>query len=82
MIKNKYFAGIALLAVAGSAFAAGPGPAPVNLRTAGDFVILTEAGITDVPTSAVTGDVGTSPITGAADLLTCTEVKEIGRAHV
>jgi hypothetical protein len=75
MIKNKYFAGIALLAVAGSAFAAGPGPAPVNLRTAGDFVILTEAGITDVPTSAVTGDVGTSPITGAADLLTCTEVK-------
>ena len=74
MIKNKYFAGIALLAVAGSAFAAGPGPAPVNLRSAGDFVILTKSGITDVPTSAVTGDVGTSPITGAADLLTCTEV--------
>jgi hypothetical protein len=37
-------------------------------------VILTKSGITDVPTSAVTGDVGTSPITGAADLLTCTEV--------
>jgi Ice-binding-like len=46
----------------------------VNLRSAGDFVILTKSGITDVPTSAVTGDVGTSPITGAADLLTCTEV--------
>jgi hypothetical protein len=74
MIKSKYFAGIALLAAAGSAFAAGPGPAPVNLRSAGDFVILTKSGITDVPTSAVTGDVGTSPITGAADLLTCTEV--------
>jgi hypothetical protein len=58
----------------GSAFAAGPGPKPVNLRSAGDFVILTKSGITDVPTSAVTGDVGTSPITGAADLLTCTEV--------
>lgn len=41
---------------------------------AGRFVILTEAGITDVPTSAVTGNVGTSPITGAADLLTCNEV--------
>src|ERR1039457_460949 len=63
-----------LLVVCGSALAAGPGPAPVNLRSAGDFVILTKAGITDVPTSAVTGDVGTSPITGAADLLKCTEV--------
>ncbi|MGB7546559.1 MAG: ice-binding family protein [Terracidiphilus sp.] len=74
MMKNTHIAGIALLAIAGSAFAAGPGPAPVNLRSAGDFVILTKSGITDVPTSAVTGDVGTSPITGAADLLTCTEV--------
>jgi ice-binding like protein len=74
MMKHTYLAGIALITVAGSAFAAGPGPAPVNLRSAGVFVILTKAGITDVPTSAVTGDVGTSPITGAADLLTCTEV--------
>jgi hypothetical protein len=74
MTKNMYFAGIALFALSGSAFAAGPAPAPVNLRSAGAFVILTKAGITDVPTSAVTGDVGTSPITGAADLLTCTEV--------
>ncbi|MGZ3748432.1 MAG: ice-binding family protein, partial [Pseudobdellovibrionaceae bacterium] len=49
-------------------------PAAVNLGTAGNFVILSESGITDVPTSAVTGNVGTSPITGAADLLTCTEV--------
>ena len=66
-----------VLVACGSAFAAGPGPAPVNLRSAGDFVILTKSGITDVPTSAVTGDVGTSPITGAADLLTCTEVTGI-----
>jgi hypothetical protein len=66
-----------LLVACGSAFAAGPGPAPVNLRSAGDFVILTKSGITDVPTSAVTGDVGTSPITGSADLLTCTEVTGI-----
>jgi hypothetical protein len=48
--------------------------APVNLGKAGTFVILSETGITDVPSSAVTGNVGTSPITGAADLLTCTEV--------
>lgn len=37
-------------------------------------MILSKSGITDVPTSAVTGEVGTSPITGAADHLTCTEV--------
>jgi hypothetical protein len=74
MIKNSVFTGISFLALAGSAFAAGPGPKPVNLRSAGDFVILTKSGITDVPTSGVTGDVGTSPITGAADLLTCAEV--------
>jgi hypothetical protein len=69
--------GVVLLALAGSAFAFSEGPAPVALRRASNFVILTKAGITDVPTSAITGDVGTSPITGAADLLTCTEVKGI-----
>jgi hypothetical protein len=37
-------------------------------------VILTKSGITDVPTSAVTGNVGVSPITGAADHLSCAEV--------
>lgn len=77
MTKATYFAGMALLtllALDGSAFAEGPGPAPVNLRSAGDFVILSKAGITNVPTSAILGDVGTSPITGAADLLTCKQV--------
>ena len=67
----------ALCALGASARAASPGPSPVVLGTAGDFVILTKAGITDVPASKVTGDVGTSPITGAADLLTCTEVTGI-----
>ena len=47
---------------------------PVNLGTAGNFVILSKTGITDVYKSTVTGDVGTSPITGAALLLTCAEV--------
>lgn len=63
-----------LFAFAGSAYAAAPGPAPVDLGAAGNFVILSKTGITDVPTSKVTGNVGTSPITGAADLLKCTEV--------
>jgi hypothetical protein len=46
----------------------------VLLGVAGQFVILTKSGITDVFPSAVTGNVGTSPITGAAIHLTCTEV--------
>lgn len=52
----------------------GVGPAPVNLGAAGNFAVLTKAGITDVPSSVITGDVGTSPITGAAIGVTCAEV--------
>ena len=47
---------------------------PVNLGSAGDFVILSKSGVTDVYASAITGNVGTSPITGAAIGLKCTEV--------
>ena len=51
------------------------GPAPVNLGTAGNFVILSKAGITNVPPSVITGNVGTSPITGASIAgLGCAEV--------
>jgi hypothetical protein len=46
----------------------------VNLGVAGDFVILSKSGITDVYKSTVTGDIGSSPITGAAIKLTCAEV--------
>ncbi len=49
-------------------------PWPVDLGSAGTFAILSQSGITDVPSSAIVGNVGTSPITGAALLLTCTEV--------
>lgn len=49
--------------------------APVALRSAGGFVILSKSGVTDVPRSAITGNVGTSPITGAAITgLGCAEV--------
>ncbi len=48
--------------------------APVNLRLAGEFVMLSKTGVTDVYPSVITGDVGSSPITGAAILVTCTEV--------
>jgi Ca2+-binding EF-hand superfamily protein len=42
------------------------GPAPVVLGTAGHFVILAKAGITNVPQSSITGDVGVSPIAASA----------------
>src|SRR5580692_5848388 len=34
---------------------------PVNLGTAGNYVILSKSGISTVPTSAITGDIGVSP---------------------
>jgi hypothetical protein len=51
------------------------GVAAVDLKSAANFVILSKAGVTNVPTSAITGDVGTSPITGASIAgLTCAEL--------
>src|ERR1700690_238560 len=47
---------------------------PVNLGAAGNFVILSQSGITDVYPSAIVGNVGTSPITGEALQLECDEV--------
>jgi len=46
----------------------------VDLGVAGNFVILSKTGITDVYKSTITGDIGSSPITGAAILVKCTEV--------
>jgi len=42
------------------------GPSPVNLRTAGSFVILTETGITTTGTTTVVGNMGVSPIAATA----------------
>lgn len=47
----------------------------VNLRSAGDFVILAKTGITTVPDSAITGNIGSSPIDAAAmDTITCPQM--------
>ena len=49
--------------------------APVNLLTAGNFVILTKTGITNVHTSAIAGNIGASPITAASmDGVFCSEI--------
>jgi hypothetical protein len=51
-------------------------PAPVNLGTAGNFVLLAEAGITNVPTSHIVGNIGASPITAfALTTIACSEIK-------
>jgi len=42
------------------------GPEPVDLGTAGDFVILSKAGITTTGDTAVTGDLGVSPIAASS----------------
>jgi len=52
----------------------GRGPAPVDLKTVGNFVILAETAITDVSPSEVTGDVGLTPASGTSIGLTCPEV--------
>ena len=63
----------AILVLAGSSAAATP--TTVNLATAGNFAVLAGTGISDVPTSAITGNVGLSPHPGT-DItgLTCIEV--------
>ena len=40
--------------------------APVNLGKAATFVVLSKSGITNVPTSTITGDLGVSPIAATA----------------
>ena len=50
------------------------GPEPVNLRSAGSFVILSGAGITTTGGGIITGNVGASPIAGSAIGVTCAQV--------
>lgn len=40
--------------------------APVNLGTAGNYVVLAKSGISTVPPAAVTGNLGVSPIDSTA----------------
>jgi hypothetical protein len=57
-----------LLAAAGTMAVTTPvvGPAPINLRTAGNFTILTSTGISTTGVTAVLGDMGVSPIAATA----------------
>lgn len=64
-----------LLLATGMALASGP--APVNLLSAGNFVILSKTGITNTGshTSVITGNIGSSPVTAAAmNNVFCSEI--------
>lgn len=74
MLSAGTLAVTGLTGIAGASAAAPAAQAPVDLGTAGTFAVLSKSGITDVPSSTITGDVGASPITGAAIGLTCPEV--------
>ena len=62
MNMNLFLLSVAAMASVASASS----PTAVNLRTAGDFVILAKAGITNVPGGVITGDIGVSPIAASA----------------
>ena len=65
--KKRFLTGFVLaVAVVFMCRAAMAAQAPVNLGTAGNFVILAESGVSTVPTSAVTGDIGVSPLNSTA----------------
>ncbi|CAE8625316.1 unnamed protein product [Polarella glacialis] len=55
-----------LIALGAIASVSAEGPAAVNLGTAGTYAILSEAGISTVPASVITGHIGVSPIAATA----------------
>src|SRR5262245_33042097 len=58
----------------GGGAGAGSSAQQVALGDAGSFTILSKTGITNSPTSAITGDIGVSPASGASIGVTCAEV--------
>ena len=55
-----------LLSLAGTSGAFAAGPAPVDLGTAGNFAILSKAGISTTGATKITGNIGVSPIAASA----------------
>jgi hypothetical protein len=62
----------AMTLVALTAVQAGHPEQPIDLGTAGDFVIVTKSGVTTTGATHITGDVGTSPIAATGELLITT----------
>lgn len=60
----------------GTGVTGGHGPSVVDLDASGDFVILAKSGVTNVPTSDITGDIGVSP--AAASDITGSDLVLVG----
>ena len=59
-------AALSLLSLGGMSAASAASPATVNLGAAGNYVILSKAGITTTGTTKITGNIGVSPIAATA----------------
>lgn len=62
MNNLRYFFGIIMITLMIPAKAVSQSPAPVNLGTAGNFVILAKSGISTTGTTSIVGNIGVSPI--------------------
>ncbi|KAK4698859.1 hypothetical protein P7C70_g7410, partial [Phenoliferia sp. Uapishka_3] len=55
-------AALALNVASAAPIVAGTGPGHINLKTAGNFTIIGQSGISSVPSSVITGNIACSPI--------------------
>ena len=62
MNNLRYFFGIIMITLMIPATAVSQSPAPVNLGTAGNFVVLAKSGISTTGTTSIVGNIGVSPI--------------------
>ena len=58
----RYFFGIIMITLMIPATVVSQSPAPVNLGTAGNYVILAKSGISTTGTTSIVGNIGVSPI--------------------
>jgi len=64
-VLARVVVGAAALSIALASPIVAAGPTTVNLLTSANFAVLAGTGITNVPTSTITGDVGLSPAAGS-----------------
>jgi hypothetical protein len=57
------------------------GQAPIDLLTAGNFVILAQTAITDVSASVITGDIGLSATAGSSIFVSCAEMSGTSKIY-
>ena len=63
---NSVAMAVAAFVLLASNVMGGAPESPVDLGTAGNFAVLSKAGISTVPPSAIVGDIGVSPIDSTA----------------